>query len=239
MLSPVGPLPPEVYWRRRAVAVAGLVVVVVLLLWLGSAVAGGSPAPETPAAAPAPATTTAAPASSTPPTPAPTTGTSTTVPAPGSATTTTPAATTPAPTTTAPPTSQAPLGPCPDADVVLTAAAAAPTYKVGEEPVFRLLVSTRGTVPCTRALDGALQQVLVYSADGTQRLWSSNDCYPGTGTETKTLVPGQQTSYSIRWSGTTSAPGCTAPRTPVPAGAYTVVVGLGGLTSAPAPFTLV
>lgn len=235
MLSPVGPLPPEVYWRRRAVAVAGLLVVLVLLLWLGSAVAGGSPAPETPAAAPAPATTAAVPSSSTPPTPEPTTGTSTTVPAPGVPVTTT----TPAPTTTPSPTTSAPLGPCPDADVALTAEAAAPQYKVGEEPVFRLLVSTSGTVPCTRALDGALQQVLVYSADGTQRLWSSNDCYPGTGTETKTLTPGQQTSYSIRWSGTTSAPGCTTPRTPVPAGAYTVVVGLGGLTSAPAPFALV
>lgn len=234
VLQPVGPLPPEVYWRRRAVAVVGLVVALVLLLWIGSAVAGGSPSPVVAAA---PATTTAAPttsaASSTPPAPAPGTSTSTTVPAPASA------STTPAPTSAAP-ASTPPAAPvaCPDTSVALTAQVAEPSYPVGQEPVFRLLVSNPSTTPCTRALDAGLQQVLVYSADGSTRLWSSNDCFPGTGTETKTLNPGEQTAYSIRWSGTTSAPGCTAPRTPVPAGSYTVVVALGGITSAPVPFTL-
>ena len=203
---------------------AGVVLAVVLLIWIGSAVAGGSPAPAPTDAAAAPApTTTSAPATTTPPTPG--AAAATTTPAPAATTTT------PAP--------EAALGPCPDASVVLTAEAAQPEYAVGEQPVFRLLVATSGDVPCTRTLDPGLQEVLVYSADGATRLWSSNDCFPGTGTDTKTLEPGQTVSYSIRWSGTTSSPGCTAPRTPVAAGTYTVVVGLAGLRSEPATFTIV
>ena len=33
MLEPVGPLPPSVYWRRRCVALAGVVLVLALLVW--------------------------------------------------------------------------------------------------------------------------------------------------------------------------------------------------------------
>lgn len=237
MLQPVGPLPPEVYRRRRVAAVAGVVVVLVLLFWVGSAIAGGSPSPSGSAAAPTTTTATAPPSSaatSTPPAPATTTGASSTVPTPAAPTSSAPA---PAPAASSAPAPAAP-GPCPDASIALTAQVAAPQYKVGEEPVFRILVATTGPSPCTRQLDAGLQQVLVYSADGAQRLWSSNDCFPGTGTETKTLNPGEQTSYSVRWSGTTSSPGCATPRTPVAAGSYVVVVGLGGLTSAPVPFTI-
>lgn len=39
MLQPVGPLPPSVYWRRRAVAAAALVLVLGLLVWAISAAA--------------------------------------------------------------------------------------------------------------------------------------------------------------------------------------------------------
>ena len=234
VLQPVGPLPPEVYWRRRVAAVVGLLVVLAVLIWIGSAVAGGSPSPTGSAAAESSSTaaTTASSAAPTSTPPAPVTGapTSTVVPVPGSST--------PAPAGTAAPASATPPAPCPDPSVALTAQVAQPSYKVGEEPVFRLLVSNSSTTPCTRALDAGLQQVIVYSADGSQRLWSSNDCYPGTGTETKTLNPGEQTAYSIRWSGTTSQPGCTAPRTPVAAGAYTVAVSLGAINSVPVPFTL-
>ncbi len=42
--------------------------------------------------------------------------------------------------------------------------------------MLRLQVRNVATLPCTRDLGAALQEVLLYQA--TKRLWSSNDCYP-------------------------------------------------------------
>ena len=33
MLEPTGPLPPEIYWRRRALAIGAAVVVLGLIVW--------------------------------------------------------------------------------------------------------------------------------------------------------------------------------------------------------------
>jgi len=52
------------------------------------------------------------------------------------------------------------------------------------------------------------------------------------------VTPGQALKYTIKWSGTTSAPGCAGERSVVPAGDYTVVAQLGGLSSPPAPFAI-
>ena len=52
------------------------------------------------------------------------------------------------------------------------------------------------------------------------------------------LRPGDQAAFSVRWSGTTSEPGCAVPREPVQPGAYTVVGQLGGLRSTPEPFNM-
>ncbi len=220
-MSPVGPLPPQVYWRRRAAAVGTAVLVVVLLVWLVTAMTGGS---DPRAAALVTGST------------APATNSATT---PSTTTTRAPTPTTPPAPASAPTTAAAPAVPaCPDASIGLRAQVAAPSYPVGELPVFRILVSNTGATPCTRDLDAALQSATVYAADGTTRVWSSNDCFPGRSTDSPTLTPGKTTTFSVKWSRTTSEPTCTADRAPVAAGAYQVVVSLGTLTSAPAPFTL-
>ena len=74
-------------------------------------------------------------------------------------------------------------------------------------------------------------------ADGS-RIWSTADCFPGEGTEVRDLAPGQTLKYTIKWSGTTSAPGCTGERAAVPAGEYMVVAQLGELFSKPAAFSI-
>ncbi|MEV0082056.1 hypothetical protein [Saccharopolyspora sp. NPDC050642] len=51
MLDPTGPLPPTVYWRRRAVAIGAVVLVVALLGWGAIALLGGASGPQ---AVPAP-----------------------------------------------------------------------------------------------------------------------------------------------------------------------------------------
>jgi hypothetical protein len=236
VLHPVGPLPASVYWRRRAVAFAGLVAVL-LLIWAvlpgggddtprDSAAAVGSPSPTEPAAAPGstgPGGLTASPASDDP-------GRA----GDGRAATTTSVATTPKPTPKqAPPPAPTP---CPDSALRLTVSPAQPVYVVGQAPVLRLQVRNVGTLPCTRDLGAALQEVLLYR--GTQRLWSSNDCYPEGERDQELMRPGVLYTFPVTWSGLASQPKCAGSRTRVGAGSYTLVGRLGSLVSPGAPLTL-
>jgi hypothetical protein len=52
------------------------------------------------------------------------------------------------------------------------------------------------------------------------------------------LSAGQTVKYTVKWSGTTSAPGCTGDRAPVPPGDYSVMAQLGALASQPVAFTM-
>lgn len=250
MLSPTGPLPPQVYWRRRALAVAVVVLVLVLVVWIVSALVGGSaPQPAAQQSPLAPSTSTATTPPATPVAGGATTGPSSTP----AAATTTPLAAAVVPTTapvapTAPPPSAAPPASttaappppaCIDPSIAVVAQVAQPSYPVGQQPVFRILIANAGKTPCVRDLNAALQSVTVFTADGSTRLWSSNDCYPGKSTDVPTLTPGKVKTFSVKWSGTTSEPTCTADRTRVPPGQYRVVATLGKLASAPVPFTLV
>ena len=226
MFEPVGPLPESVYRRRQAVALAGLVVVLLLAIW-GIRSLGGEP--QQPAAGDqvpvGPVTSTPSPNSSPSPSPSSTAGS--TPPLPASA----------APAV-APPPPPGPPAPCPDTSVGVAAETDKPGYRVGERPVFRLIVTNTGSVPCTRDLAAALQEMIVLSADGTTRVWSSNDCAPGDGDEVRTLAPGEQLTFSVSWAGRTSEPDCPEERETVPAGEYQLITRLGAVTSAPAPFRL-
>ena len=68
VMKPVGPQPPNVYWRRRVLAVVVLILVLALLIWAVTALIGAFTADDEPAVqAPAPsasATATASPTSS-------------------------------------------------------------------------------------------------------------------------------------------------------------------------------
>jgi hypothetical protein len=100
-----------------------------------------------------------------------------------------------------------------------------------------MVITNSGTETCQRDVSGTLQSFTVFAADGS-RVWSTADCFPGEGAEVRELTPGQTLKYTIKWSGTTSQPGCAGDRAPVPAGDYTVVAQLGGLSSAPAAFAI-
>ena len=201
----------------------------------GSATGSGiasSPA-EASAAASAPAAAAAAPAASEPAAAAPAA-----TPEATAATPEAPAAA-PPPAPVPPPPSYDAQGKllCADADVSVTAAPSAPAFAVGDQPRLLLTVTNIGTQVCQRDVSGSLQTFTVFGADGS-RIFSTADCFPGTGTEVRELTPGQQLQYTIKWSGTTSAPGCTGERVAIPAGDYTVIGQLGGLSSSPAPFTV-
>ncbi len=152
--------------------------------------------------------------------------------------TTPPASTSPTTaTTTAPSTDARGRLLCADSVLKLVATTGAPQYAVGDQVVLGVAVTNSGAVDCTRDLSGPLQVFTVYTAAGA-RVWSTTDCFPGEGTDVRTLAAGTTVHYNIKWSGTSSKPGCAGVRSPVPAGRYQVRVDVGSLHAAPATLTI-
>ncbi|WP_018333216.1 hypothetical protein [Actinomycetospora chiangmaiensis] len=256
MLEPVGPLPPSVYWRRRAVAAIVVVLVLAFVVWAVSAAASADGTEQVAAPAPTP---------SAPPSPVASSGALAVPPGgagslgafgaptaavfPGGATppllgagSTDPQqlSVTPTPTTAAPapPPAPAVVPPCQDAALKVAARTDRPRYTLAERPLFSLVVTNTGKTPCTRDLGPArtAMAVVIKPGDG---LWGSDDCAPGGAPDVRTLVPGQEQVLSLRWAGRTSAPGCPSGREAVPAGTYQLLTRLDGTISDPATFTLV
>ena len=218
-LEPRGPLPPQIYWRRRGLALGIAALVIALLVGAGIALFGGSksantaktetiqtPQPEnkTPVLPPA--------ESSPPPTPTPT------------------AAVAP------PPVLQA-GDDCPDSNLAVKGITNAPQYVVGDQPKFTMVVTNIGLVACKRDVGAAVLAAYVYSLDNT-RLWSNLDCAPSNETLFKTFNPGEQVMTEVTWTGMGSAPQCPLPREPIGPGTYNLVVQLGNLRSAEVPFII-
>ena len=224
MLHPVGKLPAAVYWRRR------LVLLTLVLALLGGAgwltftlVAGRNSASD------------AAAATGARPVPA----LERVVPSLGAiATSTPPPVTTAADAVVATPAVPDPVagGPCTD-DMIALEVRTPGSTPVGSKPTFELLVSNVSAVPCVRALDKGLQEVLLVDLSGS-RLWGSNDCFPESSSDPRTLAPGEVASVPIVWGGLTSEPTCAAPRTNPPAGNYVVRGRLDTKVSPDVPFTL-
>ncbi|WP_410874411.1 hypothetical protein [Nocardia sp. A7] len=220
MLEPNGPLSPEIYWRRRALAIGVIVVALAIVIWLVTMVARGGDSAGADSAA---ATTTTSAESS------------------ASATSSTPSSTSATPSSGAPATTSAAAQPaaqpCQDQSLALKVTVGQPTYKVGDQPAFGTVITNISSAACSRDL-GAGPQFLVYTLDGQRRLWASNDCNEDGPAEMKTLKAGEQLSYKGTWFGTTSQPQCAGDRLQVPAGAYMVVAELGAVRSAAEPFNL-
>lgn len=251
VLEPNGPLPPEIYWRRRALAVGVGVVVLALVVWLVLSLTGGGDDPEPdPAAAgvlTSETSTTRTPTSSTGEETDEDTADGVAAAGPGgssggtqsgSSQSSTPSGSAASSSSAAASASAVAAGQCPDQALAVRVTADRPNYQVGEEPEFTIVITNIGTTACERDLGAGLQQVLVYSLDGSRRLWSNTDCFPESTADVRKLAPGDQAAFAVKWSGTTSEPGCQAPRERVPAGAYTVVGQLGGLRSTPEPFNI-
>lgn len=215
LLHPRGPLPPGVYWRRRGLTL--LAVAVVLLLLSRACGSGGKPDALSPSSTPSP---TASRTASPKPKPS------------GSATTKSPS-----PSPTPSPTTSAPLGPCKAADLLLTAKADAQAYPAGRRPVLTIGIANKGKVPCTRDIGQAAREIRVMS--GTDRVWSSDDCSPGGGSDVVTLVPGAAPrTFSVTWSRKRSVPGCKTGTKEAAPGSYKVTGRFGDLTSGADTFTL-
>jgi len=212
-MHPVGRLPASTYWRRRGALALGVVLVVLLV----RSCTGGASAPTRSAlsATPRPGATPAATSLARP--------------------TATPVRTASA-APAAPPTQAPAMAGCPDAALSLVSSTDQPSYAVGAAPALTLVVRNSGSVRCRRDLGSGIVELRVLS--GSDRIWSSNDCSTGRGSDLRTLAPGESRSVQLTWSGLRSQPGCAGDRAQARAGTYTLVARVGSLTRPGATFTI-
>jgi hypothetical protein len=227
-LEPRGPLPRQIYWRRRGLAlgialvvIAIVVAIVVLVINTGGAGANVKNADK-------PGTSQAPQANPQPEVKSPIT---TAAPTPAPA---------PTPTATAavePPPVLKEGDDCPDSTLAVKGLTNEPRYTVGDQPKFTMVVTNIGLVSCKRDVGAAVLAAYVYTLDN-KRLWSNLDCAPSNETLVKSFNPGEQVSTEVTWTGMGSEPQCPLPRQPIGPGTYNLVVQLGNLRSASLPFVL-
>ncbi|VXB95019.1 hypothetical protein [Frigoribacterium sp. 9N] len=213
--NPVGPQPPSVYWRRRAVLALGLIAVVVIIVLIVVRPGSGSAEPG------AAATTSSPPADAAPSEPA--------------ATETAPAADAtadPADTSTE---GASDAATCSTRDIELKPVTDKTSYAATELPQISMSITNSGRADCSIDL-GSAQQTLVITS-GEEQYWSSKDCQVNGTNQVVTLTAGQTLSTPpIAWDRTrSSADTCeSTSREPVTAGGatYRLAVSVGDITSA-------
>jgi hypothetical protein len=224
-LEPHGPLPTEIYWRRRGLALGIAVVVIGIVIAIIVAVFGGSAGANTSGAKGAAQ---------------PTQAHSPIVQPEVQAAGPPPGAQAPPVTPTAavqPPPILKEGDDCPDSTLAVKGLTNQPQYAIGDQPKFVMVVTNIGLVGCKRDVGAAVLAAYVFSLDN-KRLWSNLDCAPSNETRVKTFAPGEQVTTAVTWTGMGSAPQCPLPRQPIGAGTYNLVVQLGNLRSLPVPFIL-
>ena len=216
MQEPQGPLPREVYVRRRVAAVV-VAVVVVLAVVVALFLASRDTGTDTQATADGgdPDTSEAA----------ETTETSTTEPTESDK----------------PDDGGASRGRCAEEDLRLDVWPAGPNVPVGEEVRFFVNVLNTSETTCDRDLSEAPLSFEVYRLDDNTKVWSSIDCTTPRDEDEVELRPNEPEPRQIDWSGRRSAEGACAEsdRTPVEVGSYQVYALVGNVFSPAATFNVV
>jgi len=239
----VGPLPPAVYWRRRALVLGVLVLIGFLVAYYvtGSKNVGPAGPLGNQSLATATATHPSTQTTTTPPTVSPTqtsTGTPTATSTPTE--TATGGGTSPETSTAAvPPVS----GPCTDAEIQLTATASPTDVVVGQGAKFTLVAKNVSQRTCNRNIGSIPQELQLRQGDTV--VWSSDACSGAYLYDfDQVFTPGYTKAFPIDWNGYRNQGGsamqpCLAIPANLPApGRYELVARLGGLFSAPVPVTI-
>jgi hypothetical protein len=220
----VGPLPAAVYWRRRAVVLAGVLIVVLLTIY--SCGTGSDPNPAGKdakrSASPSPVIYPSDDASSEEP---PADSGDPGVPADGSG----PGAGSGSGSGSGSSTN---APPCADSDIAIVPKPAHTETPEGARLRINLEITNVSERACKRDI-GADQQEVRLMRDDT-RIWSSDDCHPQTGSQVEVLSPDETIQrFWVTWDGKTSAPKCEGTRKVVQEGSYDIVARLGNVVSKP------
>ncbi len=195
VLRPVGPKPAGTYWVRRFLVLAVVIGIVGIVVFVVKLVDRGN-SPDTvqtqTTASDSPSTQTTGVPSVTP-----TAGTAAPSQSPAAAAAPPAAAATPESTGTPQ---------CAPADLAVTVGTNASSYGVDDDPNVTLTVTNSSARACEANVGQNALEVRVGSGDTT--VWSSDVCYPGGESDTRTLEPGAVFSTSIVWRRVASTDGC-------------------------------
>ena len=219
----VGPLPPAVYWRRRAIAL-GAVLLALFLVAQACMSASASPEqrsnsqPGGASGSPLPSAavgSTTAPATQPPSEPAqePTTG---------------------------PSNPPADAETCTNDEMLIIAEAERTAFSGGTEVQFTIRIRNDSDRTCHRDVGGDLRELYLREAEGTTKLWSSRECGAPTGTDLEELTPSFEAEHWVVWNGRASD-SCDDDEPAgelVPPGEYELVARLGTAYGDPVPITI-
>ena len=252
MRTTVGPLPPAVYWRRRAI-VLGAVLLGIIVLFVScfggdddkgrgntSSSQYPTPEPNKSSADPGPSFLDGAP------------GGGPALPAPSDLQSQQPgtdAATAPTLPTQAAgngqngngqnATANAPGdGSCADSEIALTPVPSATTLKRGATIEIQLKIKNNSARTCARDVGADPQEL--YLDQGARKYWSSDTCSTAKGSDVRQLQPGEELSYKVTWNGrqSSSCAGGSASGPNPPPGQFQLRGRLGSLYSQPVAITI-
>lgn len=262
-MSENGPvLPPEVYRRRRIVAVIALLAIILLLVAgvtsmvgmingkkdatvASTATPSGAPfqsfsarPSETASATPSASATASATAS------ASATPSVTASAAPTASVTTaavTPAATTPAatPTTPAPTpsvTTAAAVAACTANDLKVTVTPAKRTFAAGEQVSFHVTYTNSSKTPCAVGGEGANTGVDLKITSGAAQVYTRSLC-AATAVQKSEVAAGAEGATDLAWDRKINVLGCSSAST-AQKGSYWAAVTVNGVSSAPVNFII-
>lgn len=262
-MSENGPvLPPEVYRRRRIVAVIALLAIILLLVAgvtsmvgmingkkeatvASTATASGAPfqsfsarPSETASATPSASATASATASAS----ASVTPSVTASAAPTASVTTaaaTPAATTPAatPTTPAPSvTTAAVVAACTANDLKVTVTPAKRTFAAGEQVSFHVTYTNSSKTPCAVGGEGANTGVDLNITSGAAQVYTRSLC-AATAVQKSEVAAGAEGATDLAWDRKINVLGCSSAST-AQKGSYWATATVNGVTSAQVNFVI-
>lgn len=214
----VGPLPPAVYWRRRAVVFGGILFVVVLISYSCSGGSGSGGGGATGSGQPTSGTGGGL--------QRPTIGDSPSASSTGIPTSTAPTGTDSEAPTTGPaaPVVDASAPRCADADMQVTVVADPTSFTPPSLTHVTIKIKNISTHSCSRDVGADPQELRVMS--GSKIVWSSDYCQTTHGQpDVRVFGPNVEATFYQEWDGRSLAPNCVRGGT-VPAGSYQVVARL-------------
>ena len=263
-MSENGPvLPPEVYRRRRIVAVIALLAIILLLVAgvtsmvgmingkkdatvASTATASGAPfqsfsarPSETASATPSASATASATASASASATASATPSVTASAAPTASVT--PAATTPAATPTAPAptpsvTTAAVAAACTANDLKVTVTPAKRTFAAGEQVSFHVTYTNSSKTPCAVGGEGANTGVDLNITSGAAQVYTRSLC-AATAVQKAEVAAGAEAATDLAWDRKINVLGCSSAST-AQKGSYWATATVNGVTSAQVNFVI-
>lgn len=264
-MSENGPvLPPEVYRRRRIVAVIALLAIILLLVAgvtsmvgmingkrdatvASTATPSGAPfqsfsarpsetASATPSASATASATASASASATPSVTASAAPTASVTTAAATPTATTPAATPTAPAPTPSVTTAAAVAACTANDLKVTVTPAKRTFAAGEQVSFHVTYTNSSKTPCAVGGEDANTGVDLKITSGAAQVYTRSLC-AATAVQKSEVAAGAEGATDLAWDRKINVLGCSSAST-AQKGSYWAAVTVNGVSSAPVNFII-